>query len=179
MKQKRASMSGNEHISSELTPQDFHKVLKQQDREIRELKLDKQRQRETNAVFSEVITSQGAAQKRSEEDAVLYCYELTSLPRDDSPESKRAFVMWCTEQAGIPIREVSATEYVDVRGIYGVQTAIIKLGNKGNRTKMSKWMQFFKARNPSSTTAEMKHGTSTKLQVGTKKQQIREKEGTT
>ena len=56
--------------------------------------------------------------------------------------------MWCTEQAGIPTHEVSATGYVDVRRIYGVQTAIIKFGNKGNRTKMSKLMQFYKARNP-------------------------------
>ena len=53
-----------------MTPEDFHKVIEQQDREIRELKQDKQRQEETNAVFSKVITSQGAAQKRSEEAAV-------------------------------------------------------------------------------------------------------------
>ena len=79
---------------------------------------------------------------------MLYSYELTGLPRDDTPESKREFVMWCTEQAGIPTHTVSAVEHVDVRRIHGVQTAIIKFGNKGNRTKMSKWMQFYKARNP-------------------------------
>ena len=50
--------------------------------------------------------------------------------------------------AGIPAHEISAIEYVDVRRIYGVQTAIVKIGSKGNRTKMSKCMQFFKARNP-------------------------------
>ena len=81
-----------------MTPQAFHKVIKQQDREIRELKQDKQMQRETNTVFPKVIASQGAAQTRSEEAAVLYSCELTGLPRDNSPESKRAFVMWCTEQ---------------------------------------------------------------------------------
>ena len=73
---------------AEMTPEDFHKVVKQQDREIRELKQDKQRQKETNAAFSKVITAQGAAQERAEEAAVLYNYVLTGLPRDGSPESK-------------------------------------------------------------------------------------------
>ena len=77
-----------------MTPEDFHRVLKQQDREIRELKQDKHRQKETNAAFSKVITSQSAAQKKAEETAVLYNYELTVLPRDDSEQSKREFVMW-------------------------------------------------------------------------------------
>ena len=122
--------------------------MKQQDREIRELKQDKQRQKETNAVLSKVITSQGAAQKRSEEAAVLYSYELTGLPRDGSPDSKREFVMWCAEQAGIPAHDVSAVEYIDMGRIYGVQTAIVKFGNKGHRTKMSKWVQMHKAWNP-------------------------------
>ena len=35
-----------------------------------------------------------------------------------------------------------------MRRIYGVQAAAIKFGNKGNRTKMSKWMMQFKAWNP-------------------------------
>ena len=86
--------------------------------------------------------------KRSGEAAVLYSYELTGLPRDDTPENKRAFVLWCSEQASIPPHEVSAIEYVDVRRVYGVQTAIIKFGNKGNRTKMSRWMQASRAGNP-------------------------------
>ena len=133
---------------AERTPEDFHQVMKQQDREIRELKQDKQRQKETNAVFSKVIAAQGAAQKRSEETSALYNYEPTGLPRDDSPESKREFVMWCTEQAGIPPHEVSSIEYVDMRRMYGVQTAVIRFGNKGNRTKMSKWMMQYKAWNP-------------------------------
>ena len=89
-----------------MTPEDFHRVLKQQDREIRELKQDRHRQKETNAAFSKVITAQSAAQKRAEGAAVLYNYELTGLPRDDSEESRREFVMWCTEQAGIPAHEV-------------------------------------------------------------------------
>ena len=76
-----------------MTPEDFHKVIKRQDGEIRELRQDKQRQKETNAVFPKVITSQAAAQKRSEEAAVLYSYELTGPPRDDTPESKIEFVM--------------------------------------------------------------------------------------
>ena len=127
-----------------MTPEDFHKVMKQQDREIRELKQDIQRQKETNAAFSKVITAQGAAQNRAEEAAVLYNYELTGPPRDDSLESKRESVMWCTAHAGIPAHEVSASEYIDMRGIYGVQTAAIKFGSKGNRTKMSKWMMQYK-----------------------------------
>ena len=63
-----------------MTPEGFHKVIKQQDREIREFKRDKQRQKETNTVFSKVITPQGAALKRSEESAVLYSYELIHRP---------------------------------------------------------------------------------------------------
>ena len=126
-----------------------------QDNEIRQLKKDREeerqerrRQTETNAVISKVITAQGAAQKKSEEAAVLYRYELTGLPRDDAPEHKREFVMWCTEQAGIPNHEITSIEYTDVRRRYGIQTAIVKFGNKGNRTKISKWMQFYKAWNP-------------------------------
>ena len=132
----------------DMTPEDFHKVVKQQDREIRELKQDRRRQRETNAAFSKVITSWSASQKKAEEAAVLYNYELTGLPRDDSERGKREFVMWRTEEAGIPKHEVSSIEYVDMRGNYGVQTAVIKFGNKGNRTKMSRWMMQYKARNP-------------------------------
>ena len=45
-------------------------------------------QAETNTVFSKVITAQASAQKKNEEAVVLYCYELTGLPRDDSQESK-------------------------------------------------------------------------------------------
>ena len=90
-----------------MTPEDFT-VLKQQDREIREFKQERRMQTETNAVFSKVLTSQGAAQKRSEETAVLYSYELTGLPRDDTQEDKRAFVMWCTSEANIPDHEISA-----------------------------------------------------------------------
>ena len=56
--------------------------------------------------------------------------------------------MWCTEEAGIPKHEVSSVEPVDMRRTYGVQTAVIKFGNKGERTKMSKWMMQFKAWNP-------------------------------
>ena len=56
--------------------------------------------------------------------------------------------MWRTEEAGIPKHEVTSIEYVDVRRIYGVQTAVIKFGNKGNRTKMSRWMMHYKAWNP-------------------------------
>ena len=70
------------------------------------------------------------------------------MPRDDSIEIKREFVMWRTEQAGIPAHDVSAIEYIDMRRIYGVQTAVIKYGNKGNRTKMSKWMMHYKTWNP-------------------------------
>ena len=69
-------------------------------------------------LFSKVITAQSAAQKRAEEAAVFYNFELTGLsrlPRDDSEKSKREFVMWCTEQAGIPAHEVSAIEYVDMK----------------------------------------------------------------
>ena len=132
---------------SGMKPQDFHKVLKQQDREIIEFKQEPQMQTEQNAVFSMVLTSQGAAQKRSEETAVLYSYELTGLPRDDTQEDERAFVMWCTSEAKVPDHEISANKYTDVRRIYGVRTPIIKFGNKGNRTKMSKWTQAFKARN--------------------------------
>ena len=50
----------------EMSPEYFHKVLKQQDKEIKELKRDKNRQQETNAAFSKVITSQSAAQKKAE-----------------------------------------------------------------------------------------------------------------
>lgn len=132
----------------EMTPEVFHRVLKQQDREIREPKQDKHRQKETNAAFPKVITALSAAQKRAEEAAVLYNYELTGLPRDDSVESQRDFVMWCTEKAGIPAHEVCVIEHIDMRRIYGVQTAVVKLGNKGNRTKMSKWMMQYKAWNP-------------------------------
>ena len=46
--------------------------------------------------------------------------------------------MWRTERAGTPAHEVSAGEYIDMRRIYGVQTAAIKFVSKGNRTKMSK-----------------------------------------
>ena len=74
----------------DMTPEDFHRVLKQQDREIRELKQDKHRQRETNAAFSKVITSQSASQKNAEEAAVLYNYELTGPPRDDSEQIKES-----------------------------------------------------------------------------------------
>ena len=56
--------------------------------------------------------------------------------------------MWCTEQAGIPRHEVSSVEYVDTRWNYGVQTAAIKFGNKGNRTKMPRWMMQYKAWKP-------------------------------
>ena len=72
-----------------MTPEDFHKVLRQQDRETRELKQDKHRQGEANAAFSKVITAQSTAQKKAEEAAVLYNYELTGLPRDDSEQGKR------------------------------------------------------------------------------------------
>ena len=133
---------------SDMTPEDFHKVLKQQDREIKEFKQDKHRQGETNAAFSKAITAQSAAQKKAEEAPVLYNYELTGLPRDDSEESKREFVMWCTEEAGIPKHEVTSIEYVDIRRISGVQTAVIKFGSKGNRTKMSRFMMQYKAWNP-------------------------------
>ena len=105
-------------------------------------------QTETNAVFPKVLTSQGAAQKMTEETAVLYSCELTGLPGDDTQKDKRALVMWCTSEANIPDHQISAIEYTDLRSVYGVQTAIIKFGNKGNRTKMSKWMQFFQARGP-------------------------------
>ena len=71
---------------SEMTPEDFHKVMLQQSREIKELKKDKHRQGETNAAFSKVITAQSAAQKKFEEASVLYNYEFTGLPRDDSEE---------------------------------------------------------------------------------------------
>ena len=47
--------------------------------------------------------------------------------------------MWCTEEAGIPKHEVTSIEYVDTRRNYGVQTAVIKFGSKGNRTKMSRF----------------------------------------
>ena len=129
-----------------MTPEDFHKVLKQQNREIKELKQD--RQRETNAAFSKVITAQSAAQKKAEEAAVLYNYELTGLPRDDSEQGKREFAMWRTEEAGIPKHEVTSIGYVDMRRNYGVQAAVIKFGNKGNRTKMSRYMMQYKAWNP-------------------------------
>ena len=105
-------------------------------------------QTEQNTIFSKVLTSQGAAQTKSEETTVLYSYELTGLPRDDTQEGKRAFVMWRTSEANIPDHEISAIGYTDVRGTCGVQTAIIKFGNKGNRTKMSRWMKSFRARNP-------------------------------
>ena len=79
---------------SGMTADDFHKVLLIQDREIRQLKQDREEARkahrmqaETNTVFSKVITAQVATQKKNEEMAILYCYELTGLPRDDSPES--------------------------------------------------------------------------------------------
>ena len=131
-----------------MTPEDFHKLMLKQSREIKELKKDKHRQDETNAAFSKVITAQSAAQKKTEEAAVLYNYELTGLPGDDSEESKRQFVMWCTEEAGIPKHEVTSIEYVDIRRIYGTQTAVIKFGNKGNRTKMSRFVSQHKAWNP-------------------------------
>ena len=47
-----------------------------------------------------------------------------------------------------PKHEVSSIEYVDMRRNYGVQTAVIKFGNKGNRTKMSRFMMQDKAWNP-------------------------------
>ena len=90
-----------------MSPEDFHKVLKQEDKEVKERKRDKRRQQEANAAFSKVITSQSATQKKAEETAVLYNYELTGIPRDGAEQSKREFVMWCTEQAGIPKHEVS------------------------------------------------------------------------
>ena len=133
---------------SEMTPEQLNRVLNQQDREIRELRQERRMQTEQDAVFSKVLTSQGAAQKRSEETAVLYSYELTGLPGDDAQEDKRSSVMWCTSGASIPGHGIAAIEYTDVRRSYGVQTAIIKFGNKGNRTKMSRWMQAFKARSP-------------------------------
>ena len=86
---------------------------------------------------------------------------------------------WRTEEAGIPKHEVTSIEYLDMRRNYGVQTAVIKFGNKGNRTKMSRFMMQYKAWNPSSTTAQSRHGSSTKSQVDIKKHQTREKEGTT
>ena len=130
----------------EMTPEDFHRVLQQQDREIIEPKQDKHRQKETNAAFSKVITSQSAAQKQAEETAVLDNYERTGLPRDNSEQGRREFVMWRTEQADIPKHEVSSVE-VDAGRNYGVQTAVIKFGNEGNRTKMSRWMMQTKAWN--------------------------------
>ena len=163
---------------SETTPEDFHKVLKQQDREIRELKQERRTQTETNAVFSNVLRSQGAAQKRSEETAVLYSYELAGLSRDDTQEDKRTFVMWRNSEANIPDHEISAVGYTDVRRVYGIQTATIKFGSKGNRTKMSKRMQFSRQGTPSSTTAEVNSGNSTKYHVDTRKQQIRRRGGT-
>ena len=69
---------------SDMTPEDFHKVMLHQSKEIKELKKDRHRQGETNAAFSKVITAQSAAQRKSEETSVLYNYELTGLPRDDS-----------------------------------------------------------------------------------------------
>ena len=87
---------------SDMTPEDFHNIMMQQSRDIKELNRDRHRQGETNAAFSKVITAQSAAQKKSEETSVLYNYELTGLPGDDSEEFKRQFVMWCTEEAGIP-----------------------------------------------------------------------------
>ena len=113
-----------------MSPEYFHKVLRQQDKEIKEPKRDKSRQQETNAAFSRVITSQSAAQKKAEETAALYNYELAGILRDDAEQNKRESVMWCTEGAGIPKHEVSSVEYVDVRRIYGVQTAVIKFGDK-------------------------------------------------
>ena len=81
---------------SGMTADDFHKVLLIQDREIRQLKQDREETRkthrmqaETNTVFSKVITAQVSANKKNEEAVALYCYELTGLPRDDSQESKR------------------------------------------------------------------------------------------
>ena len=56
--------------------------------------------------------------------------------------------MWRTEKADIPKHEVSSIEYVDMRRNCGVQTAVIKFGDKGNRTKMSRWMMQYKAWNP-------------------------------
>ena len=169
----------------EMTSDDFHKVLLIQDKEIRQLKQDREESRkahrmqaETNAVFSKVITAQVSAHKKNEEAVVLYCYELTGLPRDDSPESKREFVTWCTEQANIPPHEVTSIEYIDVRRKYGIQTAIIKFGNKGNRTKMSKWMQQYKAWNPPKYYSRGVSWDQYKSQVGTKKQLTKEKEGT-
>ena len=44
--------------------------------------------------------------------------------------------MWCAEEAGIPRHEVTSIECVDMRRNFGVQTAVIKFGNMGNRTKM-------------------------------------------
>ena len=85
-----------------------------------------------------MITAQSSSQRKAEETAVLYNYELTGIPRDDSEESKRQFVMWCTKEAGIPKHEVTSIEYVDIRRSYGIQTAVIKFGNKGNRAKMSR-----------------------------------------
>ena len=80
----------------EMTSDDFHKVLLIQDKEIRQLKQDREESRkahrmqaETNTVFSKVITAQVSANKKNEEAVALYCYELTGLPRDDSQESKR------------------------------------------------------------------------------------------
>ena len=80
----------------EMTPDDLHKVLLIQDKEIKQLKQDREETRktnrmqtETNAVFSKVITAQVSANKKNEEATALYCYELTGLPRDDSQESKR------------------------------------------------------------------------------------------
>ena len=68
--------------------------------------------------------------------------------REMTQKCKREFVMWCTEEAGIPKHEVKSIEYVDMRRIYGVQTAVIEFGNKGNRTKMSRFMMQHKAWNP-------------------------------
>ena len=132
----------------DMTPEDFHKVMMQQSREIKELKKDRHRQNEANTAFSKVITAQGSSQRKAEEAAVLYNYELTGTPRDDSEESKRESVMWCTEEAGIPKHEVTSIGYVDVRRSYGIQTAVIKFGNKGDRTKMSRFVSQYKARNP-------------------------------
>ena len=56
--------------------------------------------------------------------------------------------MWCTEQADTPKHEASSIEYVDMGRNYGVQTAIVKFGSKGDRTKMSRWMMHHKAWNP-------------------------------
>ena len=55
--------------------------------------------------------------------------------------------MWRTGEAGIPKHEVTSIEYVDVRRMYGVQTAVIKFGNKGNITKC-RFMSQHKAWNP-------------------------------